>query len=89
MPGADATGAKYVNTPQTPIFDKGGLVYGLDLARESIRRDGRAVIVEGYMDVIAAHSHGFANVVATMSQATSAARSAAARRRVASSGGDR
>lgn len=69
LPGADSSGAKYVNTPQTPIFDKGGLIYGLDLAAEAIRRERQAVIVEGYMDVIAAHEHGFANVVATMGTA--------------------
>lgn len=69
LPGAESSGAKYVNTPQTPIFDKGGLIYGLDLAAEAIRRERLAVIVEGYMDVIAAHQHGFANVVATMGTA--------------------
>jgi len=69
LPGAESGGAKYVNTPQTPIFDKGGLIYGLDLGAEAIRRERLAVIVEGYMDVIAAHQHGFANVVATMGTA--------------------
>ncbi len=66
MPGSDAEGGKYINTPQTPIFDKGGLLYALDRAREEMRTTGRAVIVEGYMDVIAAHQHGFRNVVASM-----------------------
>ncbi|NIV39573.1 MAG: toprim domain-containing protein, partial [Anaerolineae bacterium] len=61
----------YLNTPQTAIFDKGGLLYGLDKAREHIRREGLAVIVEGYMDAIAAHQHGFANVVASMGTALS------------------
>ena len=62
-------GPKYLNTPRTPVFDKGGILYGLSLARESIGTEGRAVIVEGYMDVIAAHQHGFTNVVASMGTA--------------------
>jgi DNA primase len=64
--GAGDVQPKYVNTSQSPIFDKGAILYGLDLAKEAIRTEGRAVIVEGYMDVIAAHEHGFANVVASM-----------------------
>jgi DNA primase len=66
MPGGDETGAKYINTPQTPIFDKGSIFYALDRAKDEIRRSGTAVIVEGYMDVITAHQHGFRNVVASM-----------------------
>lgn len=60
---------KYLNTPQTPIFDKGSILYGLDRAREHIRRADLAVIVEGYMDVIAAHQHDNRNVVASMGTA--------------------
>lgn len=60
---------KYVNTPQSAIFDKGSMLYALDLAKDAIRSEGRAVIVEGYMDVIAAHEHGYANVVASMGTA--------------------
>jgi len=70
--GARALGdshPKYLNTPQTPIFDKGGLLYLLDRAREEIRRSGCAVIVEGYMDAIAAHQNGYTNVVASMGTA--------------------
>ena len=62
----DDTPPKYLNTSQTAVFDKGSTLYGLDRAAEAIRKGGRAVIVEGYMDVIAAHQHGFADVVATM-----------------------
>jgi DNA primase len=67
--GESQPGAKYVNTPQTSVFDKGSLLYGLDRAKESIRGDGTAVIVEGYMDVIAAHQFGHRNVVASMGTA--------------------
>ena len=60
---------KYLNTPQTPIFDKGGILYSWDRARPDVRTQNLAVIVEGYMDVIAAHQHGFENVVASMGTA--------------------
>jgi DNA primase len=75
LPGGDegggrpADGAKYINTPQTPIFDKGGILYALDRARAAIRTTGTAVIVEGYMDVVAAHQFGHRNVVASMGTA--------------------
>jgi DNA primase len=60
---------KYLNTPETPLFKKGELLYGLDLAREAIRTADRTVVVEGYVDVITAHQHGFANVVAPLGTA--------------------
>nr|HID13869.1 DNA primase [Anaerolineae bacterium] len=60
---------KYINSPQTPLFDKGHTLFGLDLARQAIRREDRAVIVEGYMDVMQAHQAGFINVVAQMGTA--------------------
>jgi DNA primase catalytic core len=66
---AEPEGPKYLNTPQTPIFDKGAILFGLDRAAEHIRRSDLAVIVEGYMDVIAAHQHGNLNVVASMGTA--------------------
>lgn len=60
---------KYLNSPQSAIFDKSSLVYGLDLAKDAIRKADEVVIVEGYMDVIAAHQFGFANVVGAMGTA--------------------
>jgi DNA primase len=62
----DQSEPKYLNTAETPLFQKSRLIYGLDLAHQAIRAADRVVIVEGYMDVIAAHQHGFANVVACM-----------------------
>lgn len=60
---------KYTNSPDTPLFYKSSCLYGIDLAREAIRQQDMAVIVEGYMDVIAAHDNGFGNVIATMGTA--------------------
>lgn len=63
---------KYMNSPQTELFDKSQVLYGLDLARESMRSSASAVIVEGYVDVIIAHQHGFRNVVAPLGTALTA-----------------
>jgi DNA primase len=60
---------KYLNSPQTPLFDKGRLLYGLDKARQAIRREDQAVIVEGYMDVIGLHQAGFTNAISSMGTA--------------------
>ncbi len=60
---------KYLNSPQTPIFDKSNLLYGLDKSRKGIRADDQVVIVEGYMDVIATNQAGFKNLVASMGTA--------------------
>jgi DNA primase len=60
---------KYLNSQQSAIFDKSALLYGLDLAQEAIGAADQVVIVEGYMDAIAAHQFGHANVVAAMGTA--------------------
>jgi DNA primase len=60
---------KYINSPQTPLFDKGSVLYGLDMARKAIRDADLAVLVEGYMDVLMSHQVGVRNVVAGMGTA--------------------
>lgn len=60
---------KYLNSPQTSVFDKGRLLYGLDKSRQEIRKLDQAVIVEGYMDVIGLHQAGFRNAVSPMGTA--------------------
>src|SRR5207237_9891505 len=56
---------KYINSPETPAYIKGRVVYGLDLARDEIARRGHAVVMEGQFDVITAHQFGVANAVAS------------------------
>ncbi len=60
---------KYVNSPQTPTFDKSATLYGIDRAAAAIRQQDMAIIMEGYMDVITAHQNGITNVVASMGTA--------------------
>lgn len=60
---------KYLNTPQTVLFDKSATLFGIDLARDGIRRSDRVVIVEGYMDAIVTHQFGTKNVVACIGSA--------------------
>ena len=60
---------KFLNSPETPIFTKGHILYGLDRARKPIRMADQAVIVEGYLDVIALHQAGYENVVSPMGTA--------------------
>lgn len=60
---------KYINSPQTLLFDKSSTLYGLDMARQAIREADLAVIVEGYMDVLMSHQVGVRNVVAGMGTA--------------------
>ncbi|MBF0213622.1 MAG: DNA primase [Magnetococcales bacterium] len=60
---------KYLNSPETELFQKGKLLYGLDAAREAIRKAGSALVVEGYMDRLALVEHGIGAVVATLGTA--------------------
>ena len=60
---------KFLNSPQTELFDKGRTLYGLDQARKAIRANDQVVIVEGYLDVIALHQGGFQNTVSPMGTA--------------------
>lgn len=81
--GARALGdekPKYLNSPQTAIFDKRSVLYALDKAYDAVRRERAIVIVEGYMDAIAAHQFGFENVVASMGTAVTPNQVAAIRR---------
>jgi DNA primase len=63
---------KYLNSPETPLFEKGRELYGLSQARLPIRESGKAVVVEGYMDVVALAQHEVGYAVATLGTATSA-----------------
>lgn len=69
LDAASRYGPKYTNSPTTPLFQKSGALFGIDRAAESIRRQNQAVLVEGYLDVITAHQHGFTNTVACMGTA--------------------
>ncbi|MDO5091946.1 MAG: DNA primase [Propionibacteriaceae bacterium] len=61
----DRLPAKYINTPETPVYKKSHVLYGLDLARQSIGKRAQAVVVEGYTDVMAAHLSGVDTAVAS------------------------
>ncbi|MEK7098145.1 MAG: DNA primase [Patescibacteria group bacterium] len=65
MPGGDDKQGKYINSPQTPVYDKSKLLFGLDKAKIEIKKKELAVLVEGQMDVITAHQHGFRNIIAS------------------------
>ncbi|MGC6483344.1 MAG: DNA primase [Synechococcus sp.] len=62
---------KYLNSPETEVFEKGKHLFGLDRAANTIRKDDRAVVVEGYFDVIALHAAGITNAVAALGTALS------------------
>ena len=63
---------KYLNSPETPLFEKGREVFGLPQARAALREKDKVIVVEGYMDVVALAQHGIGNAVATLGTATTA-----------------
>ena len=67
----DGSEPKYLNSPETEVFEKGKHLFGLDRASSAIRKDDRAVVVEGYFDVIALHAAGVTNAVASLGTALS------------------
>ena len=71
-PQTSESGPKYLNSPQTLLFDKGRTLYLIDRAKGAIRRTGRAVLVEGNTDALMAHQAGFDNVVCSMGTALTA-----------------
>lgn len=72
LPGAPEDAPKYVNSPESPIFSKSRTLYGLFRAREALRRREPPVVVEGNLDVLAMHAHGFVATVAPMGTALTA-----------------
>ncbi|HSB41840.1 MAG TPA: DNA primase [Methylomirabilota bacterium] len=64
---------KYLNSPETPLYVKGQTLYALDVAKTTIRERGRVIIVEGYLDCLMAHQHGFGEAVAALGTAFTAA----------------
>jgi DNA primase len=69
LPGAPPDSAKYINSPETPLFSKSSMLYGLDTAREAMARSHRAIVVEGYTDCLAARQAGVDDVVAVLGTA--------------------
>ena len=80
LPDNEARAPKYVNTPETPLFHKGRLIFGLDRAADDVRRKRHLVLVEGYTDVMAAHQAGLERVAAVLGTATTADHAALVRR---------
>ena len=76
----DESGAKYINSPTTALFDKSNCLYGLEQARHQIVATGTVVVVEGYTDCIMAHQFGCTNVVATLGTSFTAGHSRILRR---------
>lgn len=64
LPGAREDLAKYINTPETPIYHKSKLLFGLNLVKQEIKKEGKAIVVEGELDMISSYQAGIKNVVA-------------------------
>src|SRR5690606_10632487 len=64
--GKGEGGPKYLNSPETPVYHKGEVIYGLSWAKQAVRREGAALLVEGYMDVVSVAASGIQNVVAPL-----------------------
>jgi DNA primase len=73
---------KYLNSPETPLYVKGQTLYALDMARSAMREKNRAIIVEGYLDCMMAHQHGFGETVAALGTAFTPAQLGLLRRHV-------
>jgi len=71
-PDAPLDGAKYINSPETPVYRKGHTLYAYHLARDPIKERKCAIVLEGYTDVIALHRHGFTHAVASLGTALTA-----------------
>ncbi|PYN00938.1 MAG: DNA primase [Candidatus Rokuibacteriota bacterium] len=71
---------KYLNSPETPLYTKGNLLYAADIARPTIQTKNRALLVEGYVDCLMAHQHGFTETVAALGTSFTAAQLALLRR---------
>jgi DNA primase len=80
---SDEQTPKYLNSPDTPLFQKGRVLYAFDRARQAMGESGQAIVVEGYLDVIACHEAGFVQTVATMGTALTPEHVELLRRRVA------
>lgn len=71
LPSSTDTQAKYINSPETIIFNKGYILYGFNFAKENIKKEDFAILTEGYLDVITSHQYGLNNTVATLGTALS------------------
>ena len=80
LPGSGRDGPKYVNTPETELFKKGSLIFGLDRALDAARRERHLILMEGYTDVMAAHQVGVHNAVAVLGTSTTQEHAQLARR---------
>ncbi len=68
-PGTDQPVPKYINSPESPIYRKGSVLYGLNMAQKAIREQGRALVVEGYMDLLSLFQEGIKHAVASLGTA--------------------